>query len=348
MKRRGILAGIAALAALAVCLILFWFAPARTTRAEGELVLWYAGTECSAEGMEALAARCEKETGLRVEAVGFADERALADAFAEGRPDLLWCSHVRAYDIDEGEGLIALPETVARSEGNAEGFFPLGARLPVLLRSETRLPEAPESLEALLESGEKDMLGAACWADVLYEGMYALGHAMSGLRTADSANPDYVRLHNLLGRAAYDGAAVNAPDAADRVRQGSLAAAVVDSMSLAQWEGDGLLVDPLPLPAGAATRYAGIWMGFARTKDGPVTEAFLRWLSDKGRSAELALSMGLVPFHPGAGEGKTPPEAALLRIARGGTVSALDPGCSYLKNREACEQGLRLSLELLA
>ena len=328
MKRRGILAGIAALAALAVCLILFWFAPARTTRAEGELVLWYAGTECSAEGMEALAARCEKETGLRVEAVGFADERALADAFAEGRPDLLWCSHVRAYDIDEGEGLIALPETVARPEGNAEGFFPLGARLPVLLRSETRLPEAP--------------------ADVLYEAMAALDHSMSGLRTADSAEPDYVRLHNLLGRAAFDGAAVNAPDAADRVRQGSLAAAVVDSMSLAQWEGDGLLVDPLPLPAGAAARYAGIWMGFARTKDGPVTEAFLRWLSDKGRSAELALSMGLVPFHPGAGEGKTPPEAALLRIARGGTVSALDPGCSYLKNREACEQGLRLSLELLA
>ena len=57
MKRRWILAGIAALAALAVCLILFYFAPVRT-RAEGELVLWYAGTECSAESMKALAARC--------------------------------------------------------------------------------------------------------------------------------------------------------------------------------------------------------------------------------------------------------------------------------------------------
>ena len=347
MKRRWILAGTAALIALAVCLILFWLAPART-RVEGELVLWYAGTDCSEEGMKALAARCEKETGLHVEAVGFPDERALADAFAEGRPDLLWCSHVRAYDIDRGEGLIALPETAACPEGSAEGFFPLGARLPVLLRSTARLPEAPASLEALLESGEKDVLGAECWADVLYEAMAALGHSMSGLRTADSAEPDYVRLYNLLGRAAFDGAAVNAPDAADRVRQGSLAAAVVDSMALAQWEGDGLLVDPLPLPAGAAPRYAGIWMGFARTKDGPVTEAFLRWLSDKGRSTELALSLGLVPFHPGAGEGKTPAESALLRIARGAAVSALDPGCSYLKNREACEQGLRLSLDLLA
>lgn len=347
MKRRGLLAGIAALAALAVCLILFWLAPVKT-RAEGELVLWYAGTDCPAEGMDALAARCEKETGLHVEAVGFPDENALADAFAEGRPDLLWCSHVRAYDIDEGEGLVALPETVSRPAQSVEGFFPLGARLPVLLRSETRLAEAPESLEALLGTEGEAVLGAACWADVLYEGMYALGHAMSGLRTADSANPDYVRLYNLLGRAAYDGAAVNVPDAADRVRQGSLAAAVTDSVSLAQWEGDGLLVDPLPLPAGAPARYAGIWMGFARTKAGPEAETFLRWLSGKGRSTELALSMGLVPFHPGAGEGKTPLEAALLRIGRGGEVSALDPGCSYLKNREACEEGLRLSFELLA
>ena len=347
MKRRGLLAGIAALAALAVCLILFWLAPVKT-RAEGELVRWYAGTDCPAEGMDALAARCEKETGLHVEAVGFPDENALADAFAEGRPDLLWCSHVRAYDIDEGEGLVALPETVSRPAQSVEGFFPLGARLPVLLRSETRLAEAPESLEALLGTEGEAVLGAACWADVLYEGMYALGHAMSGLRTADSANPDYVRLYNLLGRAAYDGAAVNVPDAADRVRQGSLAAAVTDSVSLAQWEGDGLLVDPLPLPAGAPARYAGIWMGFARTKAGPEAETFLRWLSGKGRSTELALSMGLVPFHPGAGEGKTPLEAALLRIGRGGEVSALDPGCSYLRNREVGEEGLRLSFELLA
>ena len=116
MKRRGLLAGIAALAALAVCLILFWLAPVKT-RAEGELVLWYAGTDCPAEGMDALAARCEKETGLHVEAVGFPDENALADAFAEGRPDLLWCSHVRAYDIDEGEGLVALPETAGGISG---------------------------------------------------------------------------------------------------------------------------------------------------------------------------------------------------------------------------------------
>ena len=343
MKRRWILAGIAALAA---CLVMRGLLPARV-RAEGELVLWYAESGCSTEAMKTLAARCEKETGLHVEAVGFADEQALAAACAEGRPDLLWCSHVRACDIREGGGLETLPKTVSCPAQSVEGFFPLGARLPVLLRSGERMPETPGSLEELLAAGETDVLGADCWADVLYEAMYALGHSMSGLRTADSVNPDYVRLHNLLGRAAYDGSVVNVPDAAACVRQGSLAAAVVDSMALVGGEDAGLCVDPLPLPAGAPERYAGVWMGFAQTKAGPLSEVFLRWLSGKGRNAELALSLGLVPFRPGGG-GKTPLESALLQIARGGTVSALDPGCSYLQNREACEQRLRLNLDLLA
>nr|MCR5575745.1 hypothetical protein [Oscillospiraceae bacterium] len=93
MKRRWLRAGIAAVVTLLICLLLFYRAPAGT-RAEEKLILWYAETECAAAGMEELAARCEKETGLAVEAVGFADENALADACAGGRPSLLWCSHL--------------------------------------------------------------------------------------------------------------------------------------------------------------------------------------------------------------------------------------------------------------
>ena len=347
MKRRWLLAGIAALAALAVCLILFLLAPLKA-RVEGDLVLWYAESDCSAEAVQALIARCEEETKLHVEAVGFRDEQALAEACAGERPDLLWCSHVRAFEIGKAGGLEPLAKTVVLPAQSVEGFFPMGARLPVLLRSRERLPEVPESLEALLGSGEQKLLGAECWADLLYEGMYALGRSMSGLRTADSADPDYVRLHNLLGRAAYDGVAVNTPDAVEAVERGELAAAVVDSAELAGRDYAGLSVEPLPLPAGAEEHYAGTWMGFAQTKAGPTSEAFLRWLSGKGSGTEFALSLGLAPFHPGSGGGKTPLETALLGLGRRGTVNALDPGCSYLQNRGACEEGLRLSFDLLA
>ena len=41
-------------------------------------------------------------------------------------------------------------------------------------------------------------------------------------------------------------------------------------------------------------------------------------------------------------------EKTLLSVGRSRALSGLDPGCSFLENREACEQRLRLSLDLLA
>ncbi|MCR5576304.1 MAG: ABC transporter substrate-binding protein, partial [Oscillospiraceae bacterium] len=250
------------------------------------------------------------------------------------------------HDMAAGGALEELPDGAAVPAGSGGGFFPLGARLPLLLRDPARMPEAPASLEALLGAGEQT-LAADSWADLLYEGMYALGRSMSGLSTADSASSDYVRLHNLLARAAYDGAIVNEGNAADCVKRGLSAAAAVDSMSLVGTDA-ALCVDPLPLPAGAEPRYAGVWMGFAVTKTDTATARFLQWLSGREQSTALALSLGLVPFEPEDETGATSLEEALLTIGRGGTVSALDPGCSYLEHRDACEERLRLSLDLLA
>lgn len=347
MKRRWLLAALAAVVTMLVCLILFFFAPTRR-RTESELVLWYAEDACSAGWMEQLCARCEKDTGLHVRAVAFADEDALAAAFEDNLPGLLWCSHLRAHDIGQGGVLAPLPEGVSAPVRSVEGFYPLGARLPVLLRDAARLLEAPSDLEALLTAGEEKLLAADSWADLLYESMFALGHPLSGRIAADRASRDYVRIYNLLARAAYDGAVVNARPAADCVRRGEAAAAVADSMLLAAEADTELRVDPLPLPAGAEPRYAGVWMGFALTRPDTETTLFLQWLSKTDRHTELALSLGLVPFGPGGGAGKTPLETALLAVARSAAVSALEPGCAYLKNRESFEDRLRLSLDLLA
>ena len=345
MKRRWLYAGIAAVGTLLVCLILFYLAPARR-EARQELVVWYAESECASKQMRALAARCEKQTGLRVVTVGYPDEDALAAACAEGRPDLLWCSHLRAAEIAES-GLAALPEGIASPVRTPEGFYPLGARLPLLLRDPARLPETPRSLDALLTSGEKDVLAAESWADLLYEGMAALGRSMSGRSGADSASAEYVRLYNLLARAAYDGAIVNETPAADCVLHRRAAAAAVDSMELAALGDKALAVDPLPLPEGAQTRYAAVWMGFAVLRPEAPAQRFLKWLSQKAQGTEAALSLGLAPTDPAGGEGKTELDKALLRAAAG-ALSGLDPGCSYLENRAECERRLRLSLDLLA
>lgn len=345
MKRRWLSAGIAAVGTLLLCLILFYLAPARN-EAQQELVVWYAESECDAEQMRALAARCEKQTLLRVVTVGYPDENALAAACAEGRPDLLWCSHLRASEI-AGSGLAALPAGMQSPVRAAEGFYPLGARLPLLLRDPARLPETPQSLEALLTGGEKDVLAAESWADLLFEAMTALGRPMTGKSGADSASAEYVRLYNLLARAAYDGAVVNETPAADCVLQGRAAAAVVDSMRAAELKDAALAVDPLPLPEGGQTRRAVVWMGFAVLRPDAPAARFLSWLSEKGQGTEAALSLGLAPTDPAGAEGKTALDRALLTAAKG-ALSGLDPGCSYLENRADCERRLRLSLDLLA
>ena len=344
MKRRWIAAGLAALATGLVCLILLLFMPT-PGRAEAALSIWYAETDCSRAAMEALAARCQKETGMQVETRGFPDESALAAACAGERPDLLWCSHVRAFDMARAGSLVPLPEELAGS--GAAGFCPLGARLPLLLRNTARLPQPPDDLETLLASGEQKLLAADCWADLLYEAVAAEGGAMSGLRSADRENRSYVRLYNLLAQAAYDGAAVNTPPDLEALRRGELAAALLDSARLAGEADKALGVDPLPLPQGAPLRYEVLHMGFARMSEEGNAESFLRWLCQQGRESQTALSFGLVPLQPVGAKGAAALETTLIRLSNEAELVPLDPGADYLKNRNECEQALRLSLDLL-
>ena len=344
MKRRWIAAGIAALATGLLCLLLLLFMPA-PGRAEAALSIWYAETDGSRAAMEALAARCRKETGLQVETRGFADEAALAAACAGERPTLLWCSHVRAFDMAGSGSLVPLPEELSLPD--VSGFCPLGSRLPLLLRSTARLPLPPASLESLLASGEQEVLAADCWADLLYEATAAEGGSMSGLRSTDRTDKNYVRLHNLLAQAAYNGAAVNDPPDPEALRRGELAAVVADSAGLAGERDKALGVDPLPLPQGAPLRYEVLQMGFARMREDPAAESFLLWLRQKNRDAQTALSFGLVPLQPLSAKGATALETTLIRLSSEAELVPIDPGAGYLKNRDACEQALRLSLDLL-
>ena len=301
MKRNIPWALIAVPLAALLCLALYYGTPVSKT-ARGNLTLWYAETDCPRPVMEALLDAYRDETRRLVTAAAFPDEASLAAAFESGRPDLLLCSHVRAFDMDEREGLTVLqdmpplPEAVEGvSPQIGASFFPFGARLPLLVADAGRFPIAPESLEALLGQAEEagaPFLAADSWADVLYQGMFARGSELHGNLKTDLRDESCKALYNALAQAAYAGALADVSGAAGYVRQGLLPCAIVSSQTLAGLEdASGLRVFPLPQPEGGRAAYSAELMGFAvlaGKKTAGEAKAFLNWLAIGERGAALA------------------------------------------------------------
>ena len=358
MKRRLFTALAAVVLAALLSLALYRFTPV-SRQAHGSLTLWYTERDCPSPVMEALLADYRAETRRVVLATAFPDEQALADAFEGGRPDLLFCSQLRAWDLNERErlsapeGLPPLPESV---EGVIPpGFRPVGGRLPVLLYDPAALPAAPESLEALLDqAGEAGTpyLTADSWAALLYEGMLSLGQELHGSLELDVTNKNYVRLYNKLAEAAFSGGLVELSDGPAAVRQGLLPCAAVSSTAAVGQDGEaGAAVSLLPLPQKGERLYAAELMGFAllgeRTAEGEA-QAFLSWLAIGGRDGALALRAGLAPLTAGAAlTAESALERVLLTLTEEGRLRFLDPESDYCQNREALEARLRASLDLL-
>ena len=359
MKRRGYAVLIGAVAAGLLCLALYHYTP--VSRGEyGSLTLWYAEQDCPRPVMEALLADYRQETHRLVEAVAYPDEEALGAAFEDGRPDLLLCSHVRACDLDRrgplkspGE-LPPLPAQVEPYLPETGGcYWPVGARVPLLLYDTGALPEPPESLEALLRFAEeagKPVLAADSWAELLQTGMLSRGKELHGEAERDRTEKVYNELTGALAAAVYAGGVGETENPALCVRQGKLVCALVPSTALAGLaEGDAAAA-PLPPSEGGEPVCSAELLGFAFLGDEEIAgeaKDFLTWLAIENRSATLALHAGLVPLTAPEGETETALEALLCELSAGDSLRFLDADSDYCKNRSALENHLRQGLDLL-
>ena len=374
MKRAFLWAVPAALLTALLCLAIYYYTPVSKTE-HGNLTVWYAETDCPRPVMDALMEDYRSETRCLVTAVVFPDEAALADAFENGKPDLLLCSHVRAWDMNGRaglsllDGLPPLPEAVWESvDGINGGFFPFGGRLPLLLMDGKRVSELPGSLETLLEWAAKEkkpVLAADSWADLLYQEMFSQGRKLRGVLKADLRDEDYVKLYNALASCAYEGGIAGVGGGAEYVRQGLLACAAVPSSALSGLrDEEGLIVSALPLPEGGQKVYSAELMGFAflgEKKIAGEAKDFLTWLGTGDHSSALALKAGLVPLtavpeeetekkpetEPEQKPVRTAFEGLLCSLAEEGSLRYIDPASDYCKNRDALERRLRQSLDLL-
>lgn len=358
MKYGWLRRGLILLAALGLCFGMVWYSRERPQpKAEG-LTLWYAESDFSPAVMDSLLAKCLKETGLQIEPTAFPDEVSLGEAFAAATPDLLFCSHIRAAQLDGRGSLSMLPEALPVPDSLSEApptvgssFFPIGSRLPLLLINTSLTTDSFESLESMLnKASDSPFLVCDRRSDFLYAQAAAAGIQLSGILEQDMKDTRIASLYNQMALAVFRGHLVFRDNPVDYVRQGLIPAAVAPSSALAGIPGGEMEVRYLPLPEGADTRYPAELMGFALIDGADIDTAkdFFQWLWSL-QSAETALKAGLVPTVKtnSSKYSENSLEALLCSLQEGGLLFLLDVDEPFVRNRESMEQWLCEALDLL-
>lgn len=362
-KRRALSVALAFIIALGIAAFIM-----HPRAALGEVTLWYIEEDALGEGLEKLAEEYNSSlfrSGKAVELKAFADEKALAEAFEVNAPDLLLCSHYRAFDLasrgvltDVSALLSAAPDypqaVLSRGDSIGKSFFPIGCDVPVLLVSEERCPESGfESMDALAaaaldytaETGEPyfsaDSFSALFYTCLLREG--------EEFDAEDRKSEAYIKLYNLLAGCAYSGALSLSDNPADEVYAGKLACAEVFCSSLHST--DGFDVYPLPSLSGTdSSDSIGEAYGLAVTareeERGKDAAAFISWLFSGGRGVKLAAGCSFVPAQESAdidGDALAP---SLMEL-QGALISLPAPSSAFSENADGFEANFRARMAFL-
>ena len=337
MKKRRLAAAAALIAAFAICLFLM-LSPGSSSAQP--LRLWYISGDCSDKALASLVADYNRRSGKRARPVSvqrFEDEAALGAAFETDMPDLLLCSHAKAVQLDS-RAVLARFETdadvwaqkVSGLEGVGEYFFPLGARVTVLLTNTAKceaagLPTSWDSLEALLDSAQNyaassgaAFLAANSYAAVFRGALLSLGADFDP--AAPSVNSeDYAKIYNALAQCAYNGGL-----SAAKSSSGELPCALARSTALGGGLPSSLSAALAPLPEGGSDMRPAELLGIAvlhnENRNSDAAIAFIDWLCGRERLSKLALDSGLVPVS----EPDSASDSPLLELYDCGKLSFAD------------------------
>ena len=358
MKKWRLAAAAALIAAFAVCLFLT-LSPGGASSANA-LKLWYISGDCSDKALEALVSDYNRRGGKRARPVAvqsFEDEAALGAAFETDMPDLLLCSHAKAVQLDSRTVLARLDadtdvwtQEVSGLDGVGEYFFPLGARVTVLLTNTAKceaagLPTSWDSLEALLDTAQDYAVssGAAFLAADSYTAVFR-GALLSLGADFDPAAPsvnseNYAKIYNALAQCAYNGglsAAESLP--------GDLPCMLARSTALGGGLPSSLSAALAPLPEGGSDMRPAELLGIAvlrhENDDSDAAIAFIDWLCGGERLSKLALDSGLVPVS----EPDSAYDSPLLELYDCGKLSFSDTDGSAEREFDA---QFRRTIELL-
>ena len=337
MKKWRLAAAAALIAAFAICLFLM-LSPGSSSAQP--LRLWYISGDCSDKALASLVSDYNRRGGKWARPVSvqrFEDEAALGAAFETDMPDLLLCSHAKAVQLDS-RAVLAKFETdadvwtqeVSGLDGVGEYFFPLGARVTVLLTNTAKceaagLPASWGSLEALLDTAQDyaassgaPLIAADSYTAVFRGALLSLG-ADFDPAAPDAKAEDYAKIYNALAQCAYNGglsAAESLP--------GDFPCMLTRSTALGGGLPSSLSAALAPLPEGGNDMRTAELMGIAvlrhENDDSDAAIAFIDWLCGGERLSKLALDSGLVPVS----EPDSASDSPLLELYDCGKLSFVD------------------------
>lgn len=312
MKKWRLAAAAALISAFAICLFLA-LSPGGSSAQP--LRLWYISGDCSDKALESLVSKYNRRGGKLarpIELQSFENEAALGAAFETDMPDLLLCSHAKAVQLASRSVLAGLDtdasiwtQEVSGLDGVGEYFFPLGARVTVLLTDTAKceaagLPASWDSLEDLLDTAQSyaassgaPLLAVDSYTAVFRGALLSLG-ADFDPAAPDARAEDFVKIYNALAQCAYSGglsAAASLP--------GELLCTLAQSTALGGGLPSSLSASLAPLPEGGSDMRPAELLGIAmlrnENRDSGAAIAFIDWLCGGERLSKLALDSGLVP-----------------------------------------------------
>lgn len=373
MKIRNLLA---VLAALVIVGGIYVFAVSRPDDARGAITVWYVEGGTMSDEFVSLAAGYNKSisrASLPVQCVPFADEDAMAAAFDTQAPDLVLCSHYRAFDMHArgkltdisaalGDSAPDYPRALSsRSACIGASYFPVGAEVQVLFVN-TALTAGRDltTLEALSAAAEeyrsetgKPFYAAADYAPLFFTEYLREGEEFDAGSAARSSKV-YKHIYNLLAENAYTGAlSLSAVDEVSAVSDGELGCAVVGTTALPKKLGRGVSVLPVPpLTAAGGEGELGEAWGLAVVARGSRStgdiSAFLAWLFSSNRDTRLALQTQLVPARTSSLITRDALWSALIALNTGEIVALPPADSDFAANRADFERDIRARLAFLA
>lgn len=377
MRIHGIIKGLlGVILAFLIAGGVIYFLSTRPDESRGTVSIWYVGQSGLSAGLEELCGEyngSHPRTTLPVSLRAFESEDELAAECEKALPDLILCSHTRAFGLGARSMLTELDAELERavdypmafSSRNAaigRSFFPVGCDIQVLLINSAfgadygfeSFAELAEAAQEYTAANKQPFFAVDDYAALFFTQLLREGEEFTGSVRRGAESENYKALYNLLAECAYTGALSTGKAGAKDVCEGRLPCALTYTSALHGLDCRDVTLRAMPplSDENDAGSRLGTAYGLAVTAGGSRSAgdiaAFLDWLFSGGRDTKLALGAALVPAQTGRVVTRSALWEALLSFDDGSITALPGSDAEFSAKRAEFDTELRGKMAFLS